>query len=91
MVKALSTAAMSMKEIDQVILFGGGTRVPKVQDILTEFISGQELGKSLNTDEAAAMGAVYKAADLSSGFKVKKFITRDAVIFPIDVDFKYDR
>merc|ERR1711994_912947 len=70
------------------ILFGGGTRVPKVQDILTEFIGGQELGKSLNTDEAAAMGAVYKAADLSSGFKVKKFITRDAVIFPIDVDFK---
>merc|ERR1712180_507531 len=86
MSKALSTAGMGMKEIDQVILFGGGTRVPKVQDILTEFIGGQELGKSLNTDEAAAMGAVYKAADLSSGFKVKKFITRDAVIFPIDVD-----
>ena len=31
-----------------------------------------ELGKSLNTDEAAAMGAVYKAADLSTGFKVRK-------------------
>jgi len=88
MSKALSTAGMGMKEIDQVILFGGGTRVPKVQDILTEFIGGQELGKSLNTDEAAAMGAVYKAADLSSGFKVKKFITRDAVVLPIDVDFK---
>jgi len=85
---ALSAAGMGLKEIDQVILFGGGTRVPKVQDILTEFISGGELGKSLNTDEAAAMGAVYKAADLSSGFKVKKFITRDAVIFPIDVDFE---
>jgi hypoxia up-regulated 1 len=47
-----------------------------------------ELGKSLNTDEAAAMGAVYKAADLSTGFKVKKFITRDAVVYPIDVDFE---
>jgi hypoxia up-regulated 1 len=42
----------------------------------------------LNTDEAAAMGAVYKAADLSTGFKVMKFITRDAVVFPIDVDFE---
>ena len=37
---------------------------------------GRELGKNLNTDESAAMGAVYKAADLSSGFKVKKFITK---------------
>merc|ERR1712038_2023999 len=69
-----------------VILVGGGSRVPKVQEILTDFV-GSELGKSLNTDESAAMGAVYKAADLSTGFKVKKFLTKDAVVFPIDVDF----
>ena len=86
---ALKTAGMSMSEIGQVILFGGSTRVPKIQEILTEYLQ-QELGKSLNTDEAAAMGAVYKAADLSTGFRVKKFITRDAVMFPIDVDFKRD-
>merc|ERR1719317_546649 len=45
------------------------------------------LGKSLNTDESAAMGAVYRSADISTGFKVKKFLTKDAVLFPIDVDF----
>merc|ERR1740128_529995 len=84
--KALTTAGMSMENIDQVILVGGGTRVPRVQELLQEFV-GQELGKSLNTDESAAMGAVYRAADLSTGFKVKKFLTKDAVIFPIDVDF----
>jgi len=84
--QALSTAGMAMEQIDQVILVGGGTRVPKVQELLTEFV-GSELGKSLNTDESAAMGAVYKAADLSTGFKVKKFLTKDAVVFPIDVDF----
>jgi len=83
---ALATADMSMDQIDQVILVGGGTRVPRVQELLQEFV-GQELGKSLNTDESAAMGAVYRAADLSTGFKVKKFLTKDAVIFPIDVDF----
>merc|ERR1719244_613216 len=83
---ALETSAMSMDVIDQVILVGGGTRVPRVQELLTEFV-GQELGKSLNTDESAAMGAVYRAADLSTGFKVKKFLTKDAVMFPIDVDF----
>jgi len=84
---ALDTAAMTMDAIDQVILVGGGSRVPKVQELLTEFV-GRELGKNLNTDESAAMGAVYKAADLSSGFKVKKFITKEAVIFPLDVNFE---
>jgi len=84
---ALNSASMTMESIDQVILVGGGTRVPKVQELLQQFV-GQELGKSLNTDESAAMGAVYRAADLSTGFKVKKFLTKDAVIFPIDVDFE---
>merc|ERR1711970_158708 len=84
--QALSTAGMAMEQIDQVILVGGGTRVPKVQELLTEFV-GSELGKSLNTDESAAMGAVYRSADISTGFKVKKFLTKDAVMFPIDVDF----
>jgi len=84
--RALTTASMTMENIDQVILVGGGSRVPRVQEILTEFV-GQELGKSLNTDESAAMGAVYRSADISTGFKVKKFLTKDAVVFPIDVDF----
>jgi len=84
--KALTTASMSMENIDQVILVGGGTRVPKVQELLTKYV-GKELGKSLNTDESAAMGAVYRSADISTGFKVKKFLTKDAVLFPIDVDF----
>ena len=47
-----------------------------LQELLSEYLvanghkANGELGKSLNTDEAAAMGAVYKAADLSTGFKV---------------------
>lgn len=84
--RALSTSGMSMENIDQVIIVGGGTRVPKFQELLQTFV-GKELGKNLNADESAALGSVYKSADISSGFKVKKFITKDAVIFPIDVDF----
>merc|ERR1712025_726162 len=86
--KALEVSGLTMSEISEVILMGAGTRVPKVQEVLLAHLDGRELGKSLNTDEASAMGAVYKGADLSSGFKVKKFITRDAVIFPIDVNFE---
>lgn len=68
------------------MLAGAGTRVPRVQDRLVKDLkSGQPLGRSLNTDEAAALGAAYKAADLSNGFKVKPFITKDATLFPIQV------
>ncbi|XP_004525071.1 hypoxia up-regulated protein 1 isoform X2 [Ceratitis capitata] len=87
--QALSASGLSLDTISQVIIFGGGTRVPKVQEILKQSIK-QELGKSLNADEAATMGAVYKAADLATGFKVKKFVVKDAVIFPIQVTFERD-
>lgn len=60
--------------------------MPAVQERLMS-LAGADLGKSLNTDEAAVMGAVYKAADLSAGFKVKKFLTKDGVLFPIQVCF----
>lgn len=50
--------------------------------------SSIDLGKSLNTDEAAAMGGVYQAAALSKGFRVKKFIIKDANQYPINVQFE---
>ncbi|XP_059483412.1 hypoxia up-regulated protein 1 isoform X2 [Neocloeon triangulifer] len=84
---ALEIAGLTMESISQVVLVGAGTRVPKVQDALTK-ATGVTLSKNINADEAAAMGAVYKAADLSSGFKVKRFVTKDAVIYPIQVVFE---
>jgi hypoxia up-regulated 1 len=45
----------------------------------------EELGKGINTDEAAALGAVYQAANLGKGFKVKKFGIKDAAFYPIQV------
>ncbi|TNM84621.1 hypothetical protein fugu_008799 [Takifugu bimaculatus] len=84
---ALSAAEMTMNEIEQVILVGGATRVPKVQEVLLKAVEKEELGKNINADEAAAMGAVYQAAALSKAFKVKPFLVRDAAVFPIQVDF----
>lgn len=83
---ALISAGMDISALDQFIIVGGATRIPKVQSILQE-VWGRELGKNINADEAAAMGAVYRAADLGQGFKVKKFHVKEAVIFPIEVDF----
>ncbi|KFV78822.1 Hypoxia up-regulated protein 1, partial [Struthio camelus australis] len=85
--QALSSAEMNLGGIDQVILVGGATRVPKVQEILLKAVGKEELGKNINADEAAAMGAVYQAAALSKAFKVKPFVVRDAAVFPIQVEF----
>ncbi|EDW30748.1 GL13384 [Drosophila persimilis] len=84
--QALASSNLSLDLINQVILFGGGTRVPRVQETIKALIK-QELGKNLNADESATMGAVYKAADLSAGFKVKKFVVKDAVLYPLQVVF----
>ncbi|KAJ8949475.1 hypothetical protein NQ318_005942 [Aromia moschata] len=84
---ALKTAHLTMDVVSQVVLVGAGTRVPKVQEYLQKSVQ-RELAKNLNTDEAATLGAVYKAADLSTGFKVSKFITKDAVVLPIQVMFE---
>lgn len=85
--QALQSAEMNLDEIEQVILVGGATRVPKVQEVLLKAVRKEELGKNINADEAAAMGAVYQAAALSKAFKVKPFVVRDAVIYPILVEF----
>ena len=71
-----------------MIIVGGSTRVPAVQQIL-ERRWGRELGKSLNADEAAALGAIYRAATLGPGFKVLPFHVKDALIHPIEVSVRY--
>jgi hypoxia up-regulated 1 len=85
--KALDAAGLTMDVINSFVLFGGATRTPKIQEILKKKI-GIDLAKNLNADEAAVMGAVYRAADLATGFKVKKFIIKDAVLHPIHVVFE---
>ncbi|KAJ0691516.1 putative Heat shock protein 70 family [Helianthus annuus] len=61
----LSDANMEKACVEQVILVGGSTRIPKVQHMLQEYFDGRELGKSVNPDEAVAYGAAVLAAKLS--------------------------
>lgn len=88
---ALKTSELTREEISDVILMGGGTRIPKVQTLLQEYLGGVELGKSINTDEAAALGAVYQAANLGKGFKVLTFGIKEANMYPIVVEFEKQR
>jgi L1 cell adhesion molecule like protein len=56
---------MDKSSIDELVLVGGSTRIPKVQKLLTDFFNGRELNKSINPDEAVAYGAAVQAAILT--------------------------
>lgn len=62
--QALSDAGLSKKEVDEVVLVGGSTRIPKIQEHLQKFFDNKELNKSINPDEAVAYGAAVQAAIL---------------------------
>lgn len=47
-------------EIDEIVLVGGSTRIPKVQDLLKEYFGGKEPNKGVNPDEAVAYGAAVQ-------------------------------
>ncbi|CAI5460679.1 unnamed protein product [Closterium sp. Yama58-4] len=63
--KCLKDAKMSKAQIHDMVLVGGSTRIPKVQQLLQEYFNGKELCKSINPDEAVAYGAAVQAAILS--------------------------
>ncbi|GMP24364.1 hypothetical protein CsSME_00001652 [Camellia sinensis var. sinensis] len=63
--KCLRDAKMDKNSVHDVVLVGGSTRIPKVQQLLQDFFNGKELCKSINPDEAVAYGATVQAAILS--------------------------
>ncbi|XP_022010269.1 heat shock cognate 70 kDa protein isoform X2 [Helianthus annuus] len=69
----LSDAKMRKSWVEQVILVGGSTRIPKVQHMLRDFFDGRELCKSVNPDEAVAYGAAVMAAKVS-GKEIEKMV-----------------
>ena len=66
--KALSDAKLSASDIDEVILVGGSTRIPKVQEAVKSFF-GKEPNKSVNPDEVVAMGAAIQGGVLAGDVK----------------------
>jgi L1 cell adhesion molecule like protein len=63
--KVLNDAGMDKASINDIVLVGGSTRIPKVQSLLQDFFNGKELCKSINQDEAIAYGAAVQAAILT--------------------------
>ncbi|XP_057650918.1 heat shock 70 kDa protein-like isoform X2 [Diorhabda carinulata] len=63
--KAIGDAKISRGQIEEIVLVGGSTRIPRIQNLLSGMFQGKELNKSINPDEAVAYGAAIQAAILS--------------------------
>lgn len=63
--QVLKDASIEKSKVDEIVLVGGSTRIPRIQKLLSEFFNGKKLEKSINPDEAVAHGAAVQAAVLT--------------------------
>merc|ERR1719287_295228 len=63
--KVLDDADVSKSEVDEIVLVGGSTRIPKVQSLISEYFGGKEPSKGINPDESVAYGAAVQGGILS--------------------------
>lgn len=73
-------AKLSKGDIDEIVLVGGSSRIPKIQELLSTFFNGKELCKSVNPDEAVAYGAAVQAHILAGG---KDETTKDLLLLDV--------
>ncbi|KAJ0817901.1 putative Heat shock protein 70 family [Helianthus annuus] len=79
---------MDKRVVDEVVLVGGSTRIPKVQELLQDFFNGKELSKRIHADEAVAYGASILAAKLHGNMseRVKNLVFLDVTPLSLGVE-----
>jgi heat shock protein 1/8 len=78
--KVMRDSNKSKSEIQDIVLVGGSTRIPKIQQLLSDYFNGKELSKGINPDEAVAYGAAVQASILSG---VKSEVTKDILLLDV--------
>jgi L1 cell adhesion molecule like protein len=78
--KVMRDSKKSKSEIDDIVLVGGSSRIPKIQQLLSDYFNGKELSKSINPDEAVAYGAAVQASILSG---VQSDSTKDILLLDV--------
>jgi len=63
--KTLRDSKIDKSKVNEIVLVGGSTRIPKIQQMLSDYFNGKELNKTINPDEAVAYGATVQAAILT--------------------------
>ena len=89
--EALTTANLTMADLDSVILHGGVIRTPFVQRQLEKVVGDKEkLRSNVNSDEAAVFGAAFKGASMSASFRVKDIRTSDCAGYAVGARWRMD-
>ena len=78
--RVLKDAKIPRERVDDIVLVGGSTRIPKIQSLVSEYFGGRQLNKSINPDEAVAYGAAVQAAVLTGQTSEK---TQDLVLLDV--------
>jgi heat shock protein 1/8 len=78
--QVLRDAKMDKRSVHEIVLVGGSTRIPKIQQLLSDYFGGKELNKSVNPDEAVAYGAAVQGFILSGG---KSKLTESVVMLDV--------
>jgi hypoxia up-regulated 1 len=87
---ALKAAGLTWKDIDSVIVHGGATRTPFVQNRLEKLATKAKIRANVNSDEAAVFGAAFKAAGLSPSFRVKEIRDIDTQGYEHGIQYKFN-
>mmetsp|Transcript_29745 Transcript_29745/g.45986 ORF Transcript_29745/g.45986 Transcript_29745/m.45986 type:complete len:649 (-) Transcript_29745:101-2047(-) len=83
----LADAKLKKSDIEDIVLVGGSTRIPKVQQLLKDFFNGKELNKGINPDEAVAYGAAVQGAVLCGDSAVKdKVLLVDVIPLSLGIE-----
>ncbi|KAK9237479.1 heat shock protein 70 family [Lipomyces kononenkoae] len=78
--KVLRDSKIDKSSVNEIVLVGGSTRIPKIQKLVSDFFNGKEPNKSINPDEAVAYGAAVQAAILSGDTSSK---TQDLLLLDV--------
>jgi hypoxia up-regulated 1 len=87
---ALKAAGLTWKDIDSVIVHGGATRTPFVQNRLEKLATKAKIRANVNSDEAAVFGAAFKAAGLSPSFRVKEIRDADTQGYEHGIQYSFN-